>query len=48
MTKDQISDLQSLIERAKQCAVGFRNAELAKAEADRQLESFLFSVKDKS
>jgi len=41
LTKEEISDLEPLIMRLGQCAVELRNAELARAEAERQLKNWL-------
>ena len=43
LSKDEISDLKSLISRAELCAVELRNADLSKKEADRQLENWLLT-----
>ena len=44
ITKDQVSDLKSLILRKETCAVQLRDAQAAKADADNQLERFLFEL----
>jgi hypothetical protein len=43
LSATEISDLKSLIDRAKECAVNFRNAELSKMQAEGQLESWIFA-----
>lgn len=41
ITKDEVSDLKSLIDRAEQCAVRLQVAQAEKARADSNLESWL-------
>jgi hypothetical protein len=47
VTKEEISDLKSLIVRSNQCATQLLLAEQAKKEADRQMEVFLQKVAGK-
>lgn len=47
MTKDEISDLKSLIMLSNKCATQLLLAEQAKNEADRQLEVFIQKVANK-
>ena len=42
LTKEDISDLKSLILRVEETALQLRNATLAKQDADRALEGWLF------
>ena len=42
LTKDEVSDLKSLQERAKECAIAVRDATLSKQQADNALESWLY------
>lgn len=41
MTKDEASDLRSLIERAEECGLDLQRAQLAKVQADSNLASML-------
>lgn len=41
MTKEDVSDLKSLIDRAEQCAVRLQVAQTEKARADSNLENWL-------
>lgn len=44
MTKDQASDLKSLIDRAKQTALAVQAAQFVNEEAERQLGSYMHKL----
>jgi hypothetical protein len=41
MTKDEASDLKSLIDRARQAALALQNAQYVNDEVERQIVSFI-------
>ena len=44
MTKDQASDLRSLIDRVKACSVNYEVAEQVLKDAEAKLEQFIYTI----